>query len=95
MDICIRLVGFLFGGEGVSSMGRGFAVGRCSVRVVPMCIKLIQKSSEWHLLCRYWSSVRDTVRGLVCRYATIRRTGTSLTLTHQIIINSEFAKNSL
>lgn len=94
MDICIRLVGSF--GEGGPSMGRGFAVGRCPVLVVPMCTKLIQKSSEWHFLRRHWSSVKDMVRVLVCRYATIRRTGTSLTLTHQMsIINSEFVKNSL
>ena len=55
---------------------------------VPMCTKLIQKSSEWHLLRRHWSSVKDMVRAIVFRYATTRRTGTSLTLTHQMNIIS-------
>jgi hypothetical protein len=95
MDICIRLVGFFWRG-GWSSVGRGFAMGRCSFLFVPMCTKLIQKSSEWRCLCFRWSSVKDVVRDLVCRYATIRRTGTFLTLTHQMnVINSEFVKRSL
>jgi len=60
MDICIRLVGFFLGGA--SGVGSGFAVGRCPVLVVPVCTKLIQKSSEWHFLRCHWSNVKDMVR---------------------------------